>query len=95
VEKGGHGIVSYQKLFDIMAIRNIKKIDLRTKYGLHSATVNRLVNNKSVNIEVIAILCDALRCQPGDILEFIDNNGKKPNLNSRDKTAVKEKRGEK
>lgn len=66
--------ISYAKLFDRMNEKNIKKIDLRTKYGLNPKTVDSLTKNKSVTVDTIMSLCKILDCQPGDILEYIPDN---------------------
>ena len=66
--------ISYAKLFDRMNEKNIKKIDLRTKYGLNPKTVDSLTKNKSVTVDTIMSLCKILDCQPGDLLEYIPDN---------------------
>lgn len=63
--------VSYQKLFAIMAEKEIKKVDLRTKYGINPKTVNSLTKDKSVTVDTIMELCRIFECQPGDIMEYI------------------------
>ena len=63
--------VSYSKLFDLMAQKDIKKIDLRTKYKMNPKTVDSLAKNKSVTVDTIMTLCEILKCQPGDIMEYI------------------------
>lgn len=63
--------VSYQKLFDRMKEKGIKKIELRTTYGLNPKTVDSLVKNRSVTVETIMRLCEILDCQPGDIMEYV------------------------
>ncbi|MBQ8144204.1 MAG: helix-turn-helix transcriptional regulator [Butyricicoccus sp.] len=63
--------VSYQKLFELMKIKGIKKIDLRNTYGINPKTVDSLVNNRSVTVDTIMQLCKILDCQPGDLMEYI------------------------
>ena len=62
--------IKYYKLFDLLNRRGMKKTELATKAGLTSTTLARLSKNQTVNIEIIARICDALDCQPGDILEY-------------------------
>ena len=62
---------SYRKLFERMKEKGIKKIDLRTTYGLNPKTVDSLVKNQSVTVETIMRLCEILDCQPGDIMEYV------------------------
>lgn len=63
--------VSYERLFELMRQRGIKKIDLRNIYGINPKTVNSLVNNKSVTVDTIMQLCEILDCQPGDIMAYV------------------------
>lgn len=60
--------ISYDKLFKLMKIQGIKKIDLRNS-GLSPTVVDRLVKNKNVNTSTIVRLCEILDCQPNDIME--------------------------
>lgn len=62
--------VSYKKLFDLMEQKRIKKIDLRTRYGINPKTISSLVNNRSVTVDTIITLCEILDCQPGDIMTY-------------------------
>lgn len=70
-EKQYKGQISYQKLFCLMAEKNIKKKDLRETYNISPTIVNRLNNNNNVAVDTIAYLCEILNCQPGDIIEYI------------------------
>ena len=63
--------ISYAKLFERMKEKNIKKVDLRTTYGLNPKTVDSLTKNKSVTVDTLMTLCEILDCQPSDILEFV------------------------
>lgn len=66
--------VSYKKLFELMEEKGIKKYDLR-KSGISPTIVNRLVKNGDVNTSTIIKLCELLMCQPGDIMECVDEEG--------------------
>ena len=66
--------VSYKKLFELMEQKRIKKIDLRTRYGINPTTISSLVNNRSVTVDTIITLCEILDCQPGDIMRYEKND---------------------
>ncbi|HIZ58760.1 MAG TPA: helix-turn-helix transcriptional regulator [Candidatus Faecalibacterium gallistercoris] len=66
--------ISYKKLFDLMKQKGFKKTDLR-KNGFSPTVVNRLVKDDFVNTLTILKLCEFLECQPGDIMECIDDEG--------------------
>ena len=64
--------VSYKKLFLLMEKKGIKKFDLR-KMGISPTIVDRLIKNSDVNTSTIMRLCEILQCQPGDIMEYMEN----------------------
>ena len=63
--------ISYQRLFNLMALKGVKTSDLR-KNGFSPTVVNRLVKDGFVNTLTILKLYEYLNCQPGDIMECID-----------------------
>ena len=63
--------VSYQKLFELMEEKGLKKVDLRKTYKINPKTVDSLVNNRSVTVDTIMLLCEILDCQPGDLMEYV------------------------
>lgn len=70
-EKQYSGSISYEKLFDLMNSKGIKKRDLREKYNISPTIINRLNNNTNVAVDTIMYLCEILECQPSDIMEYI------------------------
>ena len=66
--------ISYKKLFDLMKRKGVKKTDLR-KNGFSPTVVNRLVKDDFVNTLTILKLCEYLKCQPGDIMECMNDEG--------------------
>lgn len=63
--------ISYRKLFNLMDKCGVKKVDLRTKYGINPKTVDRLTKNESVTVDTLMMLCEIFNVQPGDILEYV------------------------
>lgn len=70
--------IKYYKLFDMLNRMELKKTDLIKLAGITSTTLARLSKNQTVNIEIIDRICCSLHCQPGDILECIDDSKKEP-----------------
>lgn len=62
--------ISYEKLFELMHKKGIKKIDLRNKYHINPKTVDSLVKGRSVTVDTLANLCEILDCQIGDLVEY-------------------------
>lgn len=69
------GKISYQKLFEKMDKKGIKKADLRKlePNPIHSSTIQKIIAGETINTDTIIILCDVLKCQPKDIMEYIPN----------------------
>ena len=65
------GKIAYEKLFALMKQKGIKKTNLSYEYKVHPTTIQKIVNGETINTDTIIILCDALNCQPGDIMEYI------------------------
>lgn len=65
------GKISYDKLFTAMSIKGIKKTNLRNDYKIHPTTIQKIIAGETINTDTIIILCHALNCQPGDIMEYI------------------------
>lgn len=58
----------------MMAKRKISSTELSEKIGITMANLSILKNNKAkaVRFNTLESLCKVLNCQPGDILEYVD-----------------------
>lgn len=63
--------IKYYKLLDLMNRNGIGKEELRKKISVSSTTMAKISKNEYVSLEVIDKICNAMNCQPGDILEHI------------------------
>ena len=63
--------VIYNKLFKLLIDLNIKKGELQRSANLTSSIMARLAKNETVRTDTIGKICDALGCQPGDIMEYV------------------------
>lgn len=66
--------IKYYKLLDLMNKRGIAKGELQEMARFSSATMAKISSNKAVSLKVISDICKALECQPGDILEYVEEN---------------------
>lgn len=64
--------ISYKRLFDLLESRNLSATYWLRQRGIHPATVNKLRKNERVNTDTISELCRILECQPGDIMEYVE-----------------------
>ena len=70
--------ISYRKLFHLLIDRNIKKGELQAKAGITASIMARLAKDETVKSDTIGKVCDALNCQPGDIMENVPAADQQP-----------------
>lgn len=63
-------MIRYHKLFALLNNRGMKKSDLLEI--LSSKTIAKLSKGANLNTDVIDKICNYLKCQPGDIMEYVD-----------------------
>ena len=76
--KGGDKVISYVKLVKKLKENNISQYKLKQEKILGSATITKIfknngLNGESIDIRVVDKLCKLLDCQPGDILECVED----------------------
>lgn len=59
----------------MMAKRKISSQDLAAKIGITQANLSILKTNKAkaIRFSTLEAICKALNCQPGDILEYLED----------------------
>ena len=64
----------------MMAKRKISSSQLAEQIDLTPANLSILKNNKAkaIRFSTLMALCHELRCQPGDLLEFVDDQQEVP-----------------
>jgi len=66
-------VIIYNKLGDYLKSKNMKYIDLQREIGLSPTIVAKFQKNRSVTIDTVDKVCTYLHCQPGDIMEWVEN----------------------
>ena len=56
----------------MMAKRKISAGELAERVGITPANLSILKKAKAIRFSTLMALCHELRCQPGDLLEFVD-----------------------
>lgn len=61
----------------MLAKRKMSVTELSEKLDITMANVSILKNNKAkaIKLETLNKICEILECQPGDILEYVPNEG--------------------
>lgn len=63
--------VNYSKFFAKLKSENIRQKDFKEQANINSNTLNKLLHNENVTLEIICRICDYFRCMPDEIMEFI------------------------
>ncbi len=60
----------------MMAKRKVSLGDLAARVGITQANLSILKNNKAkaIRFSTLEALCRELRCQPGDLIEYLDED---------------------
>ncbi len=61
---------SYNKLWKLMIDKKMNKTQLRTAAKISSNAMAKIGRDESVPIETLEKICEVLRCDIGDIMEF-------------------------
>ena len=61
----------------MLALRKMKSKELAEAIGLSEQNLSALRSGKAkgVRFSTLSAVCDVLDCQPGDLLEFVDERG--------------------
>lgn len=68
--------MKYNKLFALLALRGMKKSDLVSLKVISSPTLAKLSKGESITTTVLCQLCEFLKCQPGDLMEYVPDEPK-------------------
>lgn len=66
-------MIIYNKLGDYLKSKDMKYIDLQREIGLSPTIVAKFQKNRSVTIDTVDKVCTYLKCQPGDIMEWVED----------------------
>lgn len=67
-------MMSYDRLWDVLKQKNISQYSLIKKHGISPGQITRLKRNESVSTHTIEVFCKMLKCQVGDIMEYIEED---------------------
>lgn len=62
--------IKYHKLFSLMREKCLTTYRIRQENIISQSALTAIKNGKSVTTDTIAKLCKVLNCQPGDIMEY-------------------------
>jgi len=68
------GQIIFDKLLTLMKDKGLTTYRIRKDKIISEGTLQSIRNGKSITTDSIASLCQALNCQPGDILEYVPDD---------------------
>ena len=68
--------VSYKKLWKLLIDKDMKKKDLQIAANISSGAISKLGRNENVTIAVLMKICNALKCDIGDIMEIVPDESR-------------------
>ena len=66
-------MVTYRPFWNTIKEKGVSTYALISKYGISSATIDRLRKNKGISTTKINDLCKILNCSVSDILEYVED----------------------
>lgn len=69
--------ITYKRLFHLLIDKGMKKGELQEKAGITASIMARLAKDEVVKTDTLSKICEALKCQPSDIMEFITTDNDK------------------
>ncbi len=69
-------MIKYDRLWVTMQRKGITQYDLYTHHNINRSLLDRLRNNKNVEINTIDRLCNILQCRVEDIMEHIPDDNR-------------------
>ena len=71
--------ISYKKLWILLAERSLSKVDLRKMAGITPGILTKLNKNEVVSFTMLLKICEALKCDIGDIGSYTHRKHRKIN----------------
>ena len=70
------GMIVYNKLWQIMNEKGVSQYRLKAE-GVSNSTLTRLKRNEPVSTETLNKLCQILKCNVGDLADYIEDSDTK------------------
>lgn len=62
--------ISYKKLWKLLIDKDLKKKELRDLARISQTSMTKLSHNENVTTDILVRICEALKCDIGDIAEI-------------------------
>lgn len=65
--------ISYNKFWKLLIDKQISASELRKNVNIAPNTMTKLRKNQSVSLSVLERICEYLKCDFGDLVEYVPN----------------------
>lgn len=77
-------MIKYDKFWETLKSRNLTQYDLYTHYNVNRSLLDKLRNNRNIEIYTIDKLCNILRCNIEDIMTHYEDDNTFQNEDTQD-----------
>lgn len=70
-------MVSYKKLWKILVDKSMNKHDLMKLTGISSSSMTKLSKGQNITTDILCKICNTLKCNFADIMEYIPEEEQK------------------
>lgn len=81
-------MIVFDKLTNVLESREMKYIDLQREMKLSPSLVAKFQKNRTVTTETIDKVCEFLKVQPSDIMEFITEEEYEQKVKNKERLAI-------
>ena len=83
--------IKYDKLLKLLDERGLTSYKIKQEKIIGQATLQKIKSGGDIDTRTISKLCKILECQPGDIMEYVDEWFRGKSLNGFVNEAIDEK----
>jgi DNA-binding Xre family transcriptional regulator len=66
---------SFNPLWKLLIDKGMTREELRSNLGLSPSTMAKMSKGEYVSLEVLHRMCSYFNCQPGDLFEYVQDEG--------------------
>jgi DNA (cytosine-5)-methyltransferase 1 len=63
--------ISYKKLWKLLIDKNMTRTEMMNKAGIIGNVLGRLSHNEPISLKSLERICTLLKCDIGDVMEFV------------------------
>lgn len=81
--------INYSRLWKLLKNRNLNKTYLREN-GIHPTSIARMGKNEYIDIKILSRVCEILKCDYADIMEYIPDESEADTKQQEEKESFRD-----